>query len=808
MLVIRKIKGKQLSIEVNLVRGVKKLNRIRPKKYYIDFGRDKDKLRISKFRTDEEMFQPKMAHEIIKNNIVYISKDEETSKIRNDLVSFFKRIGTDVFLIDLCRFCAIDGYLTGTTSRFLLYKDDKICLTCAKKEIEREMRFRGIQFSDKILEILKRVRDVDRVLLMFDPNNDPVKDPRITLLDKVPADKDRKKYPVKNFDLSPTIGSYLSRMGIKDFLPVQSMAINDGLFDGNDILISSATASGKTLIAEMAGLRALDGGKKFIYLTPLVALANQKYEDFKKRMPKRYKVSIRVGMSRIKTKEDLVVIDSDITSDVIVGTYEGLDFLLRSGVDIGEVGCVVIDEVHMLSDPDRGYRLSGLITRLKTIHPGAQMVCLSATIGNPEEISKDLGMRCILYDKRPIPLERHLIFKDDSKKRDVIRRIVTMEWDLVSKTGFHGQTMVFTNSRLKCSQISQYLVTKGIKASAYHSGLSYNERKKVEKNYWQQKIQCVVTTAALSAGVDFPSSVVIMESLFMGAEPLSVGEFHQMLGRAGRPGYHERGKAYLLVDPLKKIRNSPEDKMAFDLLEGDVEPVDVFLDEDQELEELLACYSVGKRDIGKFNENSLWPLPLGNKEKLVKNGLLRGNSVTPLGRAVSNSFLSIKDSIKIIKSINRDPLETSLRIMPFDNVYLSSSLQSLMDTNSVRLFSGEVLEKIENADAVSKLPLSARDTVLKIVMEFFSCDCGVPYCEHPPQNISRMVLELRMSRMSPKQIFNHFSREYNLLLYSGDVFSYLDQIVHKLEAVERIATAMGKEKIARKARSYIKKVEG
>ncbi len=808
MLVIRKIKGKDLSIEVNLVRGVKKLNRVRPKKYYIDFVRDGGRLRITKFRTDEEMFQPKVAHEMIKDNIVYISKDDETSRIQRELVDFFKKVGTEVYLIDLCRFCAIDGFLTGTTSRFLLYHDDKICLTCAKKEIEREMKFRNIRFSDKILEILKRVRDVDRVMEMFDPNMDPIKDPRITMLDRVAADKDGAKIPVERFDLGSMIMEYLSKMNIRSFLPVQTMALKRGLLEGKGILISSATASGKTLVAEMAGLRALENGKKFIYLTPLVALANQKYEDFRKRMPRRFKVSIRVGMSRIKTKEDLVVIDSDIGADVIVGTYEGLDFLLRSGMDIGDIGCVVIDEVHMLSDPERGYRLSGLITRLKTLHPGAQMVCLSATIGNPDELAEDLGLECILYDKRPIPLERHLIFKDDGRKRALIRRIVEKEWGNFSKTGYHGQTMVFTNSRLKCSQISQYLASKGIRASAYHSGLSYTERRRIEKNYWQQKIQCVVTTAALSAGVDFPSSVVVMESLFMGAEPLTVGEFHQMLGRAGRPGYHEIGKVFLLVDPLKKIRNTSEDKMAFDLLEGEIEPVDVFLDEDQELEELLACYAVGKRDISEYNKNSLWPLPIKNSDKLSENGFLRNGKVTPLGRAVSNSFLSIKDSIRIVKSIRRDPLETSIRILPFENVYISSSLQSMMDTNSVRLFSGEVLEKIENADAVSKLPLGAREIVLKIVMEFFSCDCGVPYCEHPPQKISRMMLDLRTSGLSPKQIFNHFSREYDLLLYSGDVFSYLDQIVHKLEAVERIATAMGKGNTAGRARSYIRAIEG
>ncbi|MBN1786639.1 MAG: DEAD/DEAH box helicase [Candidatus Methanofastidiosa archaeon] len=808
MLILRRIKGKELSVEVNLVRGAKKLNRVVPTRLYMDFAEENGRLRISKFRSEDEMLQPKVAHDMIKNNIVYISKDDETLKIKGKLISFLKRLDAEVYMIDLCRFCAIDGFLTGTTSRSLNFRGEKVCFTCAKKEVEREMKFRNIQFSDKILDILKRIRDVDKVLELFDPRTDVTRDPNLTLLDRIPADEGSKGRPISLYELSEPLKHYLSRAKVKNFLPVQYMSIESGLLNGKNLLVSSATASGKTLIAEMAGLSALEKGMKFIYLTPLVALANQKYEDFKRRMAGRYSVSIRVGMSRIKTKEDLVVIDSDISADIIVGTYEGLDFLLRSGVDMGRIGCVAIDEIHMLSDPERGYRLSGLITRLRTLYPGAQIIGLSATIGNPEELAKDLNMEAIVYDRRPIPLERHIIFRDDSRKREIIRKIVISEWNTVSGTGFHGQSMIFTNSRLKCSQISQFLFSKGISSAAYHSGLSYSERKKIEKSYWKQELQCVVTTAALSAGVDFPSSAVIMESMFMGSEKLSVGEFHQMLGRAGRPGYHEKGKVFVLVDPLKKIRKETEDKMAFDLLEGKVEDVDVLLDEDQELEELLACYATGRRGIEEYNKNSLWPLPLKNSDKLSENGFLRDGAITPLGRAVANSFLSISDSIKMVRRLDKDPLETAIIVMPFDNVYLSGSLQSMMDTNSVRLFSGEVLEKMENADAVSRLPLSAREIVLGIFMEFFSCECGTPFCEHPPQKISRMVLELRKSGLSPKGIFKHFSKEYDLLLYAGDIFSYLDQVVHKLEAIERLALAKGKHRTATQARAYIKRIEG
>jgi len=69
-----------------------------------------------------------------------------------------------------------------------------------------------------------------------------------------------------------------------------------------------------------------------------------------------------------------------------------------------------------------------------------------------------------------------------------------------------------------------------IKALPYHAGLSYPERKKVEEQFGRGELPVVVTTAALAAGVDFPASQVIFESLAMGIEWLTVREFQQMLG--------------------------------------------------------------------------------------------------------------------------------------------------------------------------------------------------------------------------------------------------------------------------------------
>ena len=93
-----------------------------------------------------------------------------------------------------------------------------------------------------------------------------------------------------------------------------------------------------------------------------------------------------------------------------------------------------------------------------------------------------------------------------------------------------------------------------------------NERRS-KRNFANGGIDVVVTTAALGAGVDFPASQVIFESLAMGIEWLTVQEFHQMLGRAGRPDYHDIGKVVLLAEPDKKFRGpETEDQVAIKLL--------------------------------------------------------------------------------------------------------------------------------------------------------------------------------------------------------------------------------------------------
>ena len=248
---------------------------------------------------------------------------------------------------------------------------------------------------------------------------------------------------MKRLKIPKNFKKVLLDSGSTELLPVQYLAIKEGLLKGEDLLVVSATGSGKTLVGELAGIAKALNGKKFVFLTPLVALANQKYRDFKKKYSKLgLKVSIKVGRNRVKAKGELNLPDSDISkADIVVATYEGIDYLLRNGNSdtLSKLGVVLIDEIHMIDDEDRGTRLNGLIKRVKHLYPKTQIIGLSATVKNPEFLASEFNMKLVEYAERPVPLERHLVYvRNESQKRHIMQKLVKMESNTKSKKGYRG----------------------------------------------------------------------------------------------------------------------------------------------------------------------------------------------------------------------------------------------------------------------------------------------------------------------------------------------------------------------------------
>ena len=215
---------------------------------------------------------------------------------------------------------------------------------------------------------------------------------------------------IKN-DLPKEVYKILSKE-IKELRPSQEKAVKKGLFKKNNLLICTPTASGKTLIAEFAMLKQiLEKGGKAVYIVPLKALATEKYKEFKKRYGGLINVALSIG--------DLDSSDTSLYKfDLIITTSEKLDSLIRHKTEwINEIKVIIIDEIHLINDPGRGPTLEILITMLREMI-NAQIIGLSATIGNPKELAKWLNAKLVIDRWRPVKLYRgiyynkEVIFKD------------------------------------------------------------------------------------------------------------------------------------------------------------------------------------------------------------------------------------------------------------------------------------------------------------------------------------------------------------------------------------------------------------
>ena len=211
-------------------------------------------------------------------------------------------------------------------------------------------------------------------------------------------------------DLQPEIPqalfSVLHARGIHELRPGQEKAIKAGLLHGKNILVCTPTASGKTLISELAFVSNILTRKgKAIYIVPLKALATDKFRDFKQKYDSQFRISLSIG--------DLDNPEPHLKdSDLIICTSEKLDSLIRHSVHwLRDVKTVVVDEVHLLNDPSRGPTLEILLTMLQKLLKGVQVIALSATIGNPQELAEWLNAALVVDEWRPVKLRKGIYFQ-------------------------------------------------------------------------------------------------------------------------------------------------------------------------------------------------------------------------------------------------------------------------------------------------------------------------------------------------------------------------------------------------------------
>ena len=386
--------------------------------------------------------------------------------------------------------------------------------------------------------------------------------------------------------LNDKIINILRNHEIYELYPPQKEAL-PFVINGENMVLSIPTASGKSLIAYIGIVnKLLSEGGKALYIVPLKALAKEKYEELKLFETLGLKIGISTG--------DLD--DSDprlFRYDIIVCTSEKADSLLRHGINwVDKVRVLVIDEIHLINDPDRGPTLEVIISKFKALNKKTQIIALSATIKNADELSLWLNAKLIKSDWRPVPLKEGVCLKNkityDTGKTITVNENEKKSLDILVKNSIKnkGQVLVFVNTRRSTisvannlSLIIEKLINKDEKIElnkilesiknniseinsidkklfscfkrgvAFHNaGLSSNQRKMVENGFKSRKIKCIVATPTLAAGVNIPAQLVIIRDLWRydlnyGMRPIPILEYKQQAGRAGRPRYDKTGEA-------------------------------------------------------------------------------------------------------------------------------------------------------------------------------------------------------------------------------------------------------------------------
>ncbi len=193
----------------------------------------------------------------------------------------------------------------------------------------------------------------------------------------------------------------MEKLGIKDLFPPQAEALPHSLA-GSNIMLAIPTASGKSLVAHITLAHRLSNemkGLKGVYIVPLKALASEKFDELSEVCSS---VGLNVGLAIGDRTSENRGVDS---FDVLVCTSEKLDSMLRSNPAlIQDIGIVVADEFHLIHDHSRGPTLEILLSRIRYKNPESQILALSATVGNSEELAEWLKASLIRSNWRPVSL--------------------------------------------------------------------------------------------------------------------------------------------------------------------------------------------------------------------------------------------------------------------------------------------------------------------------------------------------------------------------------------------------------------------
>ncbi|MCY7288908.1 MAG: DUF3516 domain-containing protein [Cryobacterium sp.] len=359
--------------------------------------------------------------------------------------------------------------------------------------------------------------------------------------------------------------------------PAQEEALIE-IVSGANLILSTPTGTGKSLVAVGAHFAALSAGKRTFYTAPIKALVSEKF----------------FALVEIFGAENVGMMtgDSSVNSDapIICCTAEILaNLALRNGEDT-PVDQVVMDEFHFYGDPDRGWAWQVPLLLL----PGVQFILMSATLGDVTFIADDLSRRTrrptavVTGVERPVPL--HYYYETTPVHETVEELLKTGQAPVyivhfaqaaaLERAQALSSVKVVTKEQKEAiaELIGEFrfttsfgktlsrLIRMGI--GVHHAGMLPKYRRLVEQLAQRGLLRVICGTDTLGVGINVPIRTVLFTALtkYDGVKmrQLNAREFHQIAGRAGRAGYDTAGTVVIQApdhetDNLKAIEKAGDD---------------------------------------------------------------------------------------------------------------------------------------------------------------------------------------------------------------------------------------------------------
>ncbi|XP_028028922.1 DNA polymerase theta-like isoform X2 [Bombyx mandarina] len=367
---------------------------------------------------------------------------------------------------------------------------------------------------------------------------------------------------------------------------------------------------------------------------------------------------------------------------VAICTIEKANSMINRLLDNGNIedlGAVVVDELHLLGDQNRGYILELLLTKIKYVTSKSdlliQVIGMSATLPNLETLATWLNAELFITTFRPIPLEEYclvenkyydkngkyileakpsnygvscndsvlkicletikegcsvLIFCMTKNRCESLAQLLSStfckigcegsEFGMILRSQLNSEHILEALEQLKNSpvgldQVLQKTISFGV--GYHHAGLTLDERDIIEGAFKSGAIRVLVATSTLSSGVNLPARKVIIRSPVFQKQPINILSYKQMSGRAGRMGRDTKGESILICSEAEK-------KIGFNLMMGDLDPVKSCIETKEKymrsiLEIIASNISCSKQELLLYTDCTLLS---AQKETLSQNLIL------------------------------------------------------------------------------------------------------------------------------------------------------------------------------------------